>query len=194
MKTLKTIQMLAKIGRVLSKIVFIFCIIGFCGCIIGITSVAAGGHVFLLFGTSLDELLVNEAGITVGTLYASMAVGLILCAGEAVLAAFAECYFKREIVAGTPLTNAGANEMMRLGILAIAIPLGTQMIAEIVHVIFKKAMEGVEPMKLDAYGSVGVGIMFILAALICRYGAQRTSDDTAGKEPERIAEAEEKTE
>lgn len=194
MKTLKTIQVLAKIGRVLSKIVFIFCIIGFCGCVIGITSVAAGGHVFLVFGTSLDELLVNEADITVGTLYASMAVGMILCAGEAVLAAFAERYFKREITAGTPLTTAGANEMMRLGILAIAIPLGTQTLAEIVHVIFKRAMEGVESMNLDAYGSVGIGIMFILTALICRYGAQRTSDDAAGKEPERKAETEEKAE
>lgn len=194
MKTLKTIQVLAKVGKVMSKIVFIFCIIGFCGCVIGITSVAAGGHVFLVFGTSLDEILVNEAGITTGTLCAGMAVGLILCAGEAVLAAFAECYFKREIADGTPFTTAGANEMMRLGILAIAIPIGTQMIAEIVHVIFKRAMEGVEPMNLDAYGSVGIGIMFILTALICRYGAQRPGDDTAGKETERKAETEEKAE
>lgn len=194
MKTLKTIQVLAKVGRVLSKIVFIFCIIGFCGCVIGITSVAAGGHVFLVFGTSLDEILVNEAGITTGTLCAGMAVGLILCAGEAVLAAFAEHYFKREIADGTPLTTAGANEMIRLGVLAIAIPLGTQILAEVVYVIFKNTMEGIESMNLDAYGSVGIGIMFILTALICRYGAQRTSEDTTGKEPERKAETEEKAE
>ena len=194
MKTLKTIQVLAKVGKVMSKIVFIFCIIGFCGCVIGITSVAAGGHVFLVFGTSLDELLVNEAGITVDTLYASMAVGMILCAGEAVLAAFAEHYFKREIADGTPFTTAGSNEMMRLGVLAIAIPLGTQILAEVVYVIFKNTMEGIESMNLDAYGSVSMGIMFILTALICRYGAQHTGDDTARKETERKAETEEKEE
>ncbi len=181
MKTLKTVQTLAKVGRVLSKIVFIFCVIGFCGCVIGIIGVAAGGHVFLLFGTPLEEVIVNEAGMTAGTLYASMTAGLILCAGEAVLAAFAEHYFKREAQDGTPFTAAGANEMMRLGVLAIAIPLGAQILAAIAHVIIKTAMEGVEPLNLDAYGSVGMGIMFILTSLICRYGAERTHDDETVK-------------
>lgn len=195
MKTLKTIQTLAKVGRVMSKIVFICCIIGFCGCMIGIIAVAAGGHVFLVFGASLEDLLVNEADVTMGTLYASMAVGLILCAGEAVLAAFAEHYFKREVKDGTPFTHAGANEMMRLGVLAIALPLASQILAEIVYVIIKSVTEGVEPMNLDAYGSVGMGIMFMLAALICRYGAERTNNDASKpvasgasgvKEPEEI--------
>ena len=38
MNTLKTIQTLSKIGRILSKIVYICCVVGFCGCIIGIVS------------------------------------------------------------------------------------------------------------------------------------------------------------
>ncbi len=40
MKTLNTIQKLSKIGKVLSRSAFIFCIIGFCGCIVGILSMA----------------------------------------------------------------------------------------------------------------------------------------------------------
>ena len=167
-------QTLARVGRVLSKIVFILCVIGFCGCVIGIIGVAAGGHVFLLFGTPLEEVIVNEAGMTAGTLYASMTAGLILCAGEAVLAAFAEHYFKREAQDGTPFTAAGANEMLRLGVLAIAIPLGAQILAAIAHVIIKTAMEGV---------------MFILTSLICRYGAERTNDDEAAKTAAKVAPA-----
>ena len=42
MKTLNNIQRLYKIGRILSKIMFIFRIIGFCGCIVGILSMAFG--------------------------------------------------------------------------------------------------------------------------------------------------------
>ena len=42
MKSLKTIQTLSKIGKVLSKIAFIFSIIGFCGCIVGLISLFWG--------------------------------------------------------------------------------------------------------------------------------------------------------
>ena len=42
MKTLNTIQKLSNTGKVLSRIVFIFCIIGFCGCIVWILSMALG--------------------------------------------------------------------------------------------------------------------------------------------------------
>ncbi len=38
MSTLKTIQTLSKIGRILSKTVYICCVVGFCGCIVGIIS------------------------------------------------------------------------------------------------------------------------------------------------------------
>lgn len=181
MKTLKTIQTLAKLGRVLSKIVFVCCVVGFCGCVIGITSVAAGAHVFIAMGTSLEDLLINEAGMTTGTIYASMAVGIVLCAGEAVLAAFAEHYFRRETQDGTPFTTDGANEMLRLGVLAIALPLAAQMLAEVVHLIIRTTMADVAPLNYDSYGSVGMGVMFILAALICRYGAERTNNDEGAR-------------
>ena len=42
-----------------------------------------------------------------------------ICAGEAVLAKFAEHYFKRELTDGTPFNLGGAKELMRLGILTI---------------------------------------------------------------------------
>ncbi len=35
MKTLNTIQKLSKIGKVISKIVFIACLIGIIGCVVG---------------------------------------------------------------------------------------------------------------------------------------------------------------
>lgn len=42
MKSLDTIQKLSKIGRVLSKIAFLFSVIGFCGCIAGLLSLSFG--------------------------------------------------------------------------------------------------------------------------------------------------------
>lgn len=62
--------------------------------------------------------------------------------------------------------------MMRLGILAICIPIGTQMIAEIVYAVMEQTLHGVEPFQLDHSGSVALGVMFIVMSLGCRYGAE----------------------
>ena len=101
MKTLNNIQKLSKIRKVLSRLVFVFCIIGFCGCIVGILSMALGAPTLKIGGVTLKSILSIEAGVTTGTAYAAMAAGMILCAGEAVLAKFAEHYFKRELADGT---------------------------------------------------------------------------------------------
>ena len=61
---------------------------------------------------------------------------------------------------------------MRLGILAICIPIGTQMIAAIVYAVMEQTMQGVAPLQLDNDGSVTLGIMFIVLSLICRYGEE----------------------
>ena len=172
MKTLKTIQVLAKIGKIVSKIIFIFCLIGAGGCLTGILGMALGASAVKLGGLTLESILQTEAETSLGTVYASMAVGLIFCAGEAVLAKFSEHYFTRELNDGTPFTMDGAKELLRLGILAIAIPVGTQIVAGIVYGIFAAVMRDVAPLEIGTYGSAGIGIMMIVTALICRYGAE----------------------
>ncbi len=179
MKTLKAIQALSKIGKVLSKILFIFCIIGFCGCIVGILSMALGAPTLKIGGATLESILNTEAEVTIGTVYAAMAAGMILCAGEAVLAKFAEHYFKRELADGTPFNLEGAKEMQRLGILTICLPLGAQIVAEIVHAVMEQALQGVAPLCTSTSGSITLGIMFIVTSLICRYGADLYEESKA---------------
>lgn len=50
MKTLKTIQALSKLGKILSKIAFIFSVIGFCGCIAGLLSLNFGNGGLIKIG------------------------------------------------------------------------------------------------------------------------------------------------
>ena len=172
MKTLNIIQRLSMIGKILSKIMFIFCIIGFCGCIVGILSMSLGAPTLKIGGVTLESILNTEADVTVGTVYAAMAAGMILCAGEAVLSKFAEHYFKRELADGTPFDLGGAKELMRLGILAICIPIGTQIIAEIVYAVMEQTLHGVARLQFDHSSSVTLGVMFIVLSLICRYGTE----------------------
>ena len=172
MKTLKTIQTLAKIGKVFSKIIFVCCVVGFCGCIVGIVSLALGAETFKLGGVTIHSMIENEAGLNLPTLYASMAVGLLFCAAEAVLCKFAEAYFKHELADGDPFTLLGAKELLRLGILTIVIPLGTVIVCSIGVAIADNFFPEIEKLSFDGYASVGLGIMMIVASLLCRYGAE----------------------
>ena len=180
MNTLHTIQTISKIGKILSKIIFVFCIVGFCICIVGIVSLGVGAPTLKLGGVTLESILQTETDVTAGTMYATMAAAAILCAGEGVLAKFAAHYFDRELKDGTPFTLDGAKELLRLGILSICIPVATQIIAQIVQTILEKVLTDVEPPNMDLAGSAAVGVALIVMALLCKYGAQMQEEKTGG--------------
>lgn len=174
MKTLKTIQVLSKIGKILSKIAFICSLVGFCGCVAGMISLALGAETLKLGGLTLKSILQKDAATGMGTVYGAITVGLILCAGEAVLSKFAEHYFKRELADGTPFHLDGAKELFRLGILTIIIPLVSRTIAEIAYAVISRVMTDVAPLQMNESSSVTLGIMFIVMSVVCKYGAECT--------------------
>lgn len=69
MKSLDTIQKLSKIGRVLSKIAFLFSVIGFCGCIAGLLSLSFGnGSLIKIGGVTLHALIPRNTVTTLKAL------------------------------------------------------------------------------------------------------------------------------
>ena len=177
MKSLNTIQKLSKIGKVLSKIAFIFSVIGFCGCIVGLLSLNFGnGRLIKIGGVTLHGLIPEEYGYNIKIITATLSGWLIVCAGEAVLAKFAESYFKNELKAKTPFTLAGAKELMQLGILTLTIPTVCAVVGSIAEGIIAGFMKVEKAAVMDMYfdneSSVVLGIMFILGSLLCRYGTQ----------------------
>ena len=101
---------------------------------------------------------------------------LVVCAGEAVLAKYAELYFKNELAAGNPFTFAGAKELLRLGIITAVIPTVCAVVGSIVEGIASGIMDVEKAVELNmpfgTEGNITLGIMFIIAALLCRYGAE----------------------
>lgn len=177
MKSLDTIQKLSKIGRVLSKIAFVFSVIGFCGCIAGLLSLSFGnGSLIKIGGVTLHALISEEYGYNIKSITAALSGWMIICAGEAVLSKFAEVYFKNELKAETPFTLAGAKGLLRLGILTLAIPTGCAVAGSIVEGIIAGFMQVEKAEAMDIYfdnaASIALGIMFILGSLLCRYGAE----------------------
>lgn len=107
---------------------------------------------------------------------ATLVAWLIVCVGEAVLAKFAEVYFRNELAAGTPFTQAGARERKRLGILMMAVPTGCVVVAEIVQGIIagfmNVAADSCMDLNFDNEASVVLGVMFIVCSFLCGYGAE----------------------
>lgn len=172
MKSLDTIQTLSKIGKVLSKIIFICCTIGFIGCAVGIVALLIGEQSFKIGGVTLHSILQTEAGISEGTIWSAIAAGMILCAGEFAVSRMAYRYFTHELEAGTPFTLDGAKELLHLGISVIWIPIVSVVLAQVAHGVIGQMMENVEPMSLDGFSSVALGVMFIVMSLLCRHGAE----------------------
>ena len=178
MKTLNTIQVLAKIGKIVSKIIFVFCIVGFCGCAAGILSLAIGTEAFRLGGVTIRGLIENSSGMDAPTMYAAMASGMVVCAAEAVLCKFSEVYFRNELADGTPFTRHGAKELLRLGILAIALPLAAAILCSIGADIAGVAYPGLDTLSFGEGSSAGLGIMLIVLSLFCRCGAELSEGKT----------------
>ena len=172
MKTLKTLQVLAKIGRILSTIVFIVCVVGGALCLLAIPCLAIIPEGFQIGGTTIRGLIEQNADWSLPTCYLAMIQGVIFCAGEAVLAKFAERYFKNELAVGTPFTFDGSKELMRLGILAVCIPIGTSIVAAIVYGIFRAVTKDVVNPDFDNSPSIILGVMLVVGSLLCRHGAE----------------------
>ncbi len=179
MKTLNSIQTLSKVAKTISRIIFVFAIVGACLCAAGIISFAANIDGMKLGGVTFKGLLQDTGSVSEGTLYASIAQGIVYCIGTIILAKFSELYFRHELEAGTPFTFDGAKEMLRLGILTVCISFGEDIIASIVYSILAKRLADVSPAsQTDAAASITIGIAFIVISLLCKHGAELSGEKT----------------
>lgn len=172
MKSLKIIQTLAKIAKIVSKVLFICCIVGACGCVLGVIALAFGVQEMKFGERSLEIILMEEANTTVNTLYAIMVVGIILSTGEAVICKLAENYFAKQLEAGSPFDFSFAKSTLKFGIFVVCIPLIAMFLSIVCHAIMRECLSNVAAMNLADYSSVGLGVVFIVLSLVYKYGAE----------------------
>ena len=101
---------------------------------------------------------------------AVLLVDVILALTDGTLLAFALHYFRTEQADGTPFTKRGADEIRRLSIRTIVLPLVAAILAATVYgVVHLPANAGSD--WSNAY-SLTMGVALILASLVFRYGAE----------------------
>lgn len=182
-KNYRVLQKLVKMGKILSRIAFVVSIIGICGCVVGLLSnVFGSGKIFKIGGVTIYGLLADFDAYNVKSIRAILAAWLIVCVGQAVIAKFAEFYFRDAMAAGTPFTQTGAKELRKLGIMMIIIPTGCTALAEVLQEIMtgfmnmNTASDGWSALNFDNEATVIMGVMFILCSFICGYGADILED------------------
>ena len=182
-KTLKTIQTVSKIAKILSTVGYVCCLVGAILCAAGILSLRFIPEGFKIGGTTVRGLIEASENLTTQDLYVMMATFLIILAGNAVVCRIAQGCFGRELKAGTPFTLQGAKDLLWLGVCAMAIPVAASIIAQLVcHILFRGAE--------DAFGSdfgvsssAVIGVMLLVMSLLCRHGAELSQPEAEKEVP-----------
>jgi len=184
-KTLKSIQGLMKLGRVLSIIMLVFAIIGMVGCAIGAVSLYLTEDMVIETeegDITLGEVMLDEITPTIESVYYLMIVGFLACLTEVIICDRTAKYFKFELSEGTPFTFEGAKKLKKLGILTIVIPIilgiimfGVSLVLSIENpdLILNEATYGV---------SISPGLMMLVFALIFKHGAELNDEQKKSRE------------
>lgn len=170
-KSLKTVQTICKVCKVLAEIAFVMFVVIVALMLVAAIFTGTGKMDALLSsgGVVLDEML-QQTGVTQDYMVAVFVCLTIIIAAEAVVAKFINVYFKHELKAGTPFTFEGAKEMLRLGIITIAVPVGASLAATIVFGIMA-AGSGLDS-EFNFEISLGMGLMFLALSPLLKHGTE----------------------
>lgn len=169
-KSLNTVQKICKVCKVLAEIAFVMFVV-----IVALMLAAA-----IFTGTGNFDALVSSGALILddAIMYSGAAQEyvvaicvaiIIVFSAEAVVAKFINVYFKHELKAGTPFTFEGAKEMLRLGIITIAVPSAASVISAI-YLTVVTADSG--DWNFSVKISLGLGLMFLALSPLLKHGTE----------------------
>ena len=171
MESLKTIQKLSKLGKILSKIVYVFCLVGLILCIVGGLGLIFIPETFEIANIKIHGLIDSNFNFSKEIIYAALIIGIIELACEMYISKQSQKYFEYELEEGTPFTEEGANKIKRLGLIVIFIPLVASFISALGFEIAKQAMNFTGKLDINFDISLTLGIAFLILSAIFKYGS-----------------------
>lgn len=169
MRSLETIQKTFRVFQGLTKVFMILSFVWAGLTAIGLLCGMVWYHGGTVIGADRELLftLTETGGLTEMTVV--LLAETVMALTDGILLAFAYRYFKAEQAAGTPFTREGADQIKRLGIRTIVLPLGAIVVVEVLYTAF--GLPRYVGSDWSNAASVGMGITLILASLVFRYGA-----------------------
>lgn len=163
MKSLEVIQKIVKVLRILAKIAYIFCIIGAIASAIGAASLFAIDENSEIWKKALEAIQPDT--IDLAAVRCTCLTGVIVCAAGAVLSWFSKRLFEDELAAGTPFDRHICKDVLKVGIIYLAVSVVSGIIIAIIYACFKLDADG------SGFSGFTTGIVYIICWLLCRYGA-----------------------
>ncbi|MGN1348102.1 MAG: hypothetical protein ACI4VI_04090, partial [Acutalibacteraceae bacterium] len=117
-------------------------------------------------GVSIVGLLMDNTGLAEKEMIGNIFCMFIETVIGSLLFGFAKAYLENELKDGTPFTEKGAKEFLRLGILVCAIPIGGNILISIIANITD--INNI----YDAGEDIVFGLILILMSFIFSYGAE----------------------
>ncbi|MCI6433815.1 MAG: hypothetical protein MR828_03435, partial [Clostridiales bacterium] len=168
-KTFRVFEALAKAAMILSFVWAGFIVLGLaCG--------AAWYSGAGVAGLSRETLLVMTRSNSLNQMMGVLLSELVFALTDGALFLLSFRYFRQEQADGTPFTKHGADQILRLGIRTIVLPLVAAILAAIVCELFGSLQSASRDW--GNLNSVTMGIALILASLIFRYGAELEEQHT----------------
>lgn len=163
MKSLEVIQKIVKVLRILAKIAYIFCIIGAVASAIGAASLFAIDENSEIWKKALEAIQPDT--IDLAAVRCTCLTGVFGCAAGAVLSWFSKRLFEDELAAGTPFDRHICKDVLKVGIIYLAVSVGSGIIIAIIYACFNLDADG------SGFSGFTTGIVYIICWLLCRYGA-----------------------
>ena len=188
MKSLKRIQILVKICRVVCYILFACFIAGAAGCVLGMIILNFVKDINLGNGSTLTAELAKN-GITINGCYAMMAAGIVGCGVGIFLSIYTAHFFKKVIDEGTPFKRPLIRELRIVGLVNVLVNIGASILIGIGFGIAKGIDPGIG--KLNNYSGVSIvfGLVLLLLSLFIEYPVElEESNKPIDVQPEPVEE------
>ena len=162
MKSLQTIQKTFRVFQTLSKIAMILSFVWAGLAVLGLVCAIVGADSELLYSLTVTGGLAEMIAV--------LLTDAIFALTDGILLVFALRYFKTEQADGTPFTKHGAEQIKKLGIWTIVLPLVAAVLAALIYE-FSGLLQNASD-DWSNLNSLSLGIVLILASMIFRYGAE----------------------
>lgn len=168
--TLKIVQTISKIGKIISAIVTFICLILVLLCVIGIIIVKHSELEF--FGLHCNYIFSLFKTESIFKVYAILIIGIVLSSARASLAGFSFAFFSNEVKTGHPFTTKLSSQLLFLGSLEIIIPVVSAFISMGIQLFFEHICGESFFFHFNYFGYISLGMFYILTANICKLGAE----------------------
>ena len=178
MKSLKIIQVIAKICKIFFSVMFVLSIVALL-----LTIVTMAVYPFAqdveINGTTIKLTLIEKGSITTEELYVALALATLFSAAEIWLAYRSKKYFEHELEEGQPFTVPLARELRSLGFLHFGVGIGTATAAAITIEVAQNIFPTMDfSRSVSTPGNFYLGLVMLVISLLCEYGAERTPSDS----------------